>query len=334
MNDIDLVVLWVDGSDSVWLEERMNYEPKEKNSANISSRFRDWGIMKYWFRGIEKNIDWYRYIFFVTYGHVPKWLNLSNPRLKVVKHSDFIPKEYLPTYNSNVIELNLHRIDELSDNFILFNDDIFVIDKMKKEQFFIKGIPCDMLWAKVLVNYDLSNNIWHMVFNNMGIVNRHLSGGKKNFIHFKNWINKVYGKKNIQNFIMMLFTRYSSFYDFHFAIPYKRQTYDEVWGAEEEELVKTCNNRFRTPLDITHWVFRYWRLAKGEFVPIDVQKYGKYFEFTNGVEEIESAIKQKKYALLVLNDAGCEQQEIFEQYQKRVADAFETILPEKSKFEK
>ena len=63
MNEIDLVVLWVNGSDSVWLEERMMYEPKEENSANIASRFRDWGIMKYWFRGIEKNVDWYRYIF-------------------------------------------------------------------------------------------------------------------------------------------------------------------------------------------------------------------------------------------------------------------------------
>lgn len=75
-------------------------------------------------------------------------------------------------------------------------------------------------------------------------------------------------------------------------------------------------------------------MAKGEFVPINVQKYGKYFEFTNGVDEIECAIRQKKCALLVLNDAGGEEQEIFEQYQKRIADAFEAILPEKSAFEK
>ena len=191
-----------------------------------------------------------------------------------------------------------------------------------------------MLWAKVLVNYDLSNNVWHMVFNNMGIVNRHFNGGKNNLKHFNKWVNKVYGKKNIQNFMMMLYTRYSSFYDFHFAIPYKKQTLYEVWDVEEEELVKTCRHRFRTPLDISHWVFRYWRLAKGEFIPFNVQNYGRYFEFTNGVNEIECVIKKKKCALLVMNDAGCEEQETFEKYQKRIADAFEEILPEKSAFEK
>ena len=135
-SEVDIVVLWVDGNDPEWLKERMQYDNSIKNSGNLDSRFRDWGLMRYWFRGIEKNVNWYRKIFFVTWGHVPEWLDTSHPKLRIVKHSDYIPAEYLPTYNSNTIEMNLHRIEDLSENFILFNDDIFVIDEIREEMFF------------------------------------------------------------------------------------------------------------------------------------------------------------------------------------------------------
>ena len=54
------------------------------------------------------------------------------PTIEVeVKTEEFIPKEYLPTFNSNVIEMNLHRIENLSEKFILFNDDLFILRKIK-----------------------------------------------------------------------------------------------------------------------------------------------------------------------------------------------------------
>ncbi|MEI3411918.1 MAG: hypothetical protein V8Q57_00820 [Blautia sp.] len=59
-------------------------------------------------------------IYFVTWGHLPNWLNISHPKLKVVRHEEFIPPDYLPTFSSNSIELNLHRIKGLSkDLYIL-----------------------------------------------------------------------------------------------------------------------------------------------------------------------------------------------------------------------
>ena len=53
-------------------------------------------------------------------------------------HQDFIPQEYLPTFNSNVIELNLFRLEALSDKFILFNDDMF-FNKPLQPSFFFTG---------------------------------------------------------------------------------------------------------------------------------------------------------------------------------------------------
>ena len=122
MNEIDFVLPWVDGSDTDWIRERNHYLGiKEENVE--TSRFRDWENLQYWFRGVEKFAPWVRRIYFVTWGHVPKWLNTAHPKLTVVRHEDYIPAEYLPTFSSHPIELNLHRIKGLSDRFVYFNDE-------------------------------------------------------------------------------------------------------------------------------------------------------------------------------------------------------------------
>ena len=60
-----------------------------KNADNRNVRFRDWDNMQYWFRAVEKFAPWVNKIHFVTYGHLPKWLNINNPKLNIAKHSDF-----------------------------------------------------------------------------------------------------------------------------------------------------------------------------------------------------------------------------------------------------
>ena len=140
-NKVDIVITWVDGNDPKWLSEKRKYSKQAQNAsdhekwADSEMRFRDWGTLKYIFRGIEKYCNWYNKIYFVTWGHVPNWLNTNNPRLVIIKHEDFIPKKYLPTFNSNAIELNFHRIDSLSESFVYFNDDMYVIRKTKKRDF-------------------------------------------------------------------------------------------------------------------------------------------------------------------------------------------------------
>ena len=116
---IDFVIPWVDDSDPVWRAKKAQYTGVAASEGNEDARYRDWDTLKYWFRGVEKFAPWVRYIYFVTDNQKPEWLNVEHPKLKWVKHTDFIPEEYLPTFNSNVIELNLHRIDDLAEHFIL-----------------------------------------------------------------------------------------------------------------------------------------------------------------------------------------------------------------------
>ncbi len=131
MNKIDFVLLWVDGNDSVWQQQKNLYLSQEISvplgDANGNCRFRDHGLLRYWFRSVERFAPWVNKVFFVTCGQKPEWLDESYSKLCLVNHKDFIPAEYLPTFHSNTIELNLHRIDTLSEHFVLFNDDMFQI---------------------------------------------------------------------------------------------------------------------------------------------------------------------------------------------------------------
>lgn len=137
---IDFVILWVDGNDKAWQDEKNKYLDIKGDTGE--NRFRDCNNLQYLFRGIEKYASFVNKVFFITWGHIQAWLDTTNPKLEIVKHEEFIPKEYLPTFNSNVIELNLHRIKNLSEKFVLLNDDLFFLKETKKEDFFIKRLTC------------------------------------------------------------------------------------------------------------------------------------------------------------------------------------------------
>ena len=74
---IDFVIAWVDGNDQKWKREKEWYarrDAKQSLCDNREERYRDWDNLQYWFRGVEKNAPWVHKIYFVTCGHLPKWL--------------------------------------------------------------------------------------------------------------------------------------------------------------------------------------------------------------------------------------------------------------------
>ncbi len=256
---IDLVVMWVDGSDPKWRAEKEQYTNSTVSEyADGESRFRDWDLMRYWFRGIEKHMPFINKVFFITWGHLPEWLDTSNERLVVVNHRDYMPEEYLPTYNSSTIELNIHRIKGLSENFILFNDDYFVIAPTKEEMFFKNNLPCDMLHSVIFYNYDVRSDFWHIPFNDLGLINKHFSARKSAIKNFFKWVNPVYGPRVMfSNLIRMQFSRTSGFRDHHLHVCYKKSTFKKIWDIEGELLDKICRNKFRTTKDVNQWLMRY-----------------------------------------------------------------------------
>lgn len=129
--EIDAVYLWVDGTDPQFQNDLKTCLRRHSSSAPPSSvgphRFRDNGELKYSLRSLAAFAPWIRHIYIVTNGQIPKWLDTSHKRISLITHDMiFRDQSHLPTFNSNAIELQLHRIPNLSRQFLYFNDDVFL----------------------------------------------------------------------------------------------------------------------------------------------------------------------------------------------------------------
>ncbi len=332
---IDIVIPWVDGNDEEWIKEKNIY--CKKNNIKVSdSRYRDWGLLKYWFRGIEKFAPWVNKIYFVTWGHIPNWLNIENSKLVVVKHSDYMPKEYLPTFNSNTILMNLHRIKDLSENFIVFNDDFYIINKTVPTDFFIDNMPCDNIALNVHCPKK-SNNIQNICFNDTAIINEYFNFRKTFKKNKRLWFNIHNGKEILRTLALMKCPRYPGFYYHHMPQGYKKSYFEKVWELENNYLDKVSKNKFRTTEDVNEWLIKDWQIVEGN-ITIRKKKIGKPFFMQDSLmpkqgEEIVSFIKNQKKKCIAIND-GLFTGEKCLQYIPNIVKAFDSILPEKSSFEK
>lgn len=326
-NKIDFVITWVDGNDNEWFKQKQQYADKNINNKN-NIRYREWDNLQYWFRGVEQFTPWVNKIHFVTYGHVPKWLNIEHPKVNIVNHKDFIPSKYLPTFSSRPIELNMHKIKGLAKKFVYFNDDMFIIKKMRKEDFFLKGLPCD----SAIFNVPMSSRggIGNAVYNNMEIINDYFN--KKDMIreHKFKIFNYKYKYFNLRSILLMPWKFIPGFYDSHIPVSYLKSTFDEVWEKENILLDRLCYNKFRTKNDVNHWLFRYWQLASGTFQPRNVD-IGKLYSLTDSNQVIFDEIKNQRRKIICVNDN--EKVEDFENQKKLLNETFNSILPKKSSFE-
>ncbi len=332
--EIDFVIIWVDGSDPEWLAEKAKYAPPA-DTDNRPERYRDWGLLPYWFRGVEKFAPWVRKIHFVTWGHIPKWLNTAHPKLNIVRHEDYIPEKYLPTFSSHTIELNLHRIEGLSENFVYFNDDMFLTAPVSQETFFKNGLPCDSGVLNVHC-YSPDLPIQMIAINDTGVINRHFKIKETIKAAPMKWLDPLYGKMLIRTIPLMFCPRFPGFYQHHLPSSLKRSTLETVWSAEPDILDRTCTNKFRSMYDVNQWVFREWQLANNGFCPRSLKTGKCFFPDRDGMGEFERAaalIAKGKKKLVCINDCPLTEEE-FMTCSQILRDGFERSLPEKSEFEK
>jgi len=332
--DIDIVILWVNGADPAWLEEKKKYAPPSAADSDSVNRYRDWGLLPYWFRSIERFMPWVRKIHFVTWGHVPKFLNLDAPKLHVVRHDEFIPAEYLPTFSSHTIEMNIHRIPDLAEHFVYFNDDMFLLRPMEKENFFRDGLPCtygrEEPWT-----FNGSVGIWeHAVANDLGVINKHFSKKEAIRHHGEKFYSKHYRwKDNLRTWVLnKLFPdHFSGFRNLHAPAAYLKKTFEEVWSAEPKLLHSTCSDRFRTAENVNQWVCLWWQIASGSFEPCVIDNLVDCIS-ENSIDGLCSCIEQQRHDYICLNDP--EQPVDFERLSERMKASFEKLLPDRSSFEK
>lgn len=317
-------------NDPKWQAKFSKYSGDKNNTKNgvSKARFRDNGFLKYWFRGVDKFAPWVRKIHFVTDGQKPEWLDENNPKIHLVSHADFIPAQFLPTYNSVVIERYMHRIAGLSEHFVYFNDDFYIINHVGKERFFQNGLPCDI----AVFDYNPSWSQWYRrIKNNIRIINRHFDKKEVMALHHDKWFDKSYGMKARWNHILKFYGKFITLRTPHNAQPYLKTTFDEVWSVAEKELAETSSNRFRALSDYTPELFRMWQICRGNFTPYNTYNDTKMFPLMIRPKQAVKAIYRQAYTLICLNDNVHIRN--YDLVIGNIKQAFEHILPEKSSFE-
>ena len=266
----DFVIPWVDGDDPGWRqafaaarraangcdsgnrsksgnESEGGNGNENRNASNEDAseiRYRDWRTLRYWFRGVERFAPWVRRIHFITWGHLPAWLDTAHPKLHVVNHAEYMPAEYLPTFNSNTIELNIARIEGLAERFVLFNDDTFLLRDTPPEYFFRRGVPCDMARLSVV----RPSSVGHIVYNDLELINAAYRQRDVLRRHPGKWFSPRYGAGNLlKSLTLAPWSFFTGIFDPHMPQPYLRRSFERAWERWGPQLDASCRNTFRSP---------------------------------------------------------------------------------------
>jgi len=274
VEQIDFVLPWVDSSDPVWQKEYAQYNESHNGEDRANNtRFRDTRTLKYVLRSIEKHCPWYHKIYLITTGHFPKWLDVNHSKIKLVTHEKlFVDKSVLPVFNSNAIEMNLANIEDLSGKFVYLNDDMIIWSPVAIERFFQQGMPVDYFHHAWLPRNNLykrlfGDNTWVDAINrNIALINKkipELQLDKEHLFH------ETYGSgQKISNFLSKRLYKKPFWIDhWHHPQPYLKHTISQVFEAFREEMLEVSSHKFRSSKDLTHYLYRYWHLYHGAFIP-------------------------------------------------------------------
>lgn len=326
---IDFVITWVDQSDSRWQQKYKNYKGIQGDEA---LRYRDYGTLKYVFRSIERYAPWVHHVFLVTDEQIPDWLNKKYKKITIIDHKKIIPLQYLPTFNSNVIDFHLKNIPGLAEHFVYFNDDTFLNGETKPEDFFTKdGFIRDNLAYNLLMPSSMpGDNFDHIYINNLQVINN-------DFIKYKiqkKQLNKIFNFKNglwnLMSLLLFPFPRYSRFFDPHIPLSFRKSVIEDFL-TDHPFIKEMFNNKTRENTDFSIWLVRYYELLKGNFYPRSI-KFGKRYALDN-IENVVRDIKKHDHKVICINDADVSNDK-FRILTKKLRLTFQRELSVKSTFEK
>lgn len=332
MDKIDFVIYWVDAGDKEWQKKKAQYDLSTKEDG-ADNRYRDWDNLYFLFRGIEKFAPWVNHVYFISDNQIPQWMNVKHPKLRIVSHDEYIPSEYLPVFSSHPIEMNFHRLPGISEKFVVFNDDFFITDYIEPSDFFVNGLPKDIFMEYPIMCGGNNPTFASILTNTFNLIGKHFDRKEYKKRLRKQILSTKYGSYFFYNLIMYIlpFPRFFGMLTPHFARPYLKSTFEELWEKEPDILKNTCRSRFRNSQDVNIYAFRLWNMLQGKFVPGNIFKMGRAFFIHDNNEEIYQSISSQKYKLICLND-DCDD-ETFKVAKERIIEEFVKILPEKSKYE-
>lgn len=242
---IDVVYMWVDGSDPAWVDRknealvREGLEPVHQSAT--PERFRDNGELRYSMRSVEQYASWARHIYVVTDRQLPDWLDPEHPRITVVDQRDlFDGTGTVPSFNSHAIGARLHHIPGLSEHYLHFNDDFFLARPVLPQLFFTSNGASKFFLSRSTLG-----------FHDDGEAQPH-----------------ELARRNVVDLLEADFGRVATRAFFHTPIVQRRSTMLELEARYPEVFETTWSNAFRssTDFEINSWLHHYYGYLTGTAV--------------------------------------------------------------------
>lgn len=297
MNDIDVVIPYVNNNDRVWQKNYINYCVDRNYINRITdmrgNRYDDNNMFEYLIRGIEKFMPFVNKIYLLVSNkeQVPLFIK-KHDKVKVVLHREFIYSQYLPTFNSTTIEIFLWNIKGLGERFIYINDDMFPIGKLDISDFFTKEGKVKMNMAQTELG-DKPAQFRQVCYNSY---------------------------KSVLNGLKMSVKGNSYIKPDHTFTPMIKSHVKTCYKMLEKDISKNIR-AFRTEKQVNQYIYPIYELVTENLVASDIKF--KYCELNEElVEFIGDEIKNKEYQVICIND-NCIKRKININYIKK---AFEEIL--------
>lgn len=292
---MDIVLTYVDGLDPEWQKA---YAGNVGEPVNVK-RFRDWGTLRYLFRGIDVYMPFVRNVYLVvsSESQVPSWAVGTD--LKIVLHRDIIPAEYLPTFNSATIEMFLHRIPGLDEEYIYFNDDIYPVAPCSPEDFFVEGKIC----AKPAVMWFSAFNLFRKHTKNSDALARRAAGLKPSGF----------------------FRRPQ-----HTCSPMLKSICERLYRKEEKAILESITPT-REEKNVNQYIFTDYMYYRGLALPR--RQSNRHFSLaTAGLDQICEFLMNPDRKFVCINDVNMSDEK-YVYMRKTLLDSFRKKFPSKSRFE-
>jgi hypothetical protein len=241
---IDAVYTWVNCNDLQWRNDFEKYQSVSNLPSSINdARFRDYDELFYSLLSLEKFAPWINKIFIIKKRYqFPKVDGLSqSTRNKIiwVDEVDLCPTQisaaqFYPTFNSLAIEANLHRIPGLNEQFIYFNNDMFLGQFLQEHYFFHNTQARFAVCTKIIPQM---------------IPKRIITGHDRHYFNAYQLFAREYISPKSLGYSLFQFP-------IHQCTPVFKSTYQKMWNnfAIREQLLATSLSRFRTDENV-HSIF-------------------------------------------------------------------------------
>jgi len=274
--DIDLIVPMVFPDDPEWQAEYRRAKGGAAPETHV--RYRSWGTEELLIRCCLKYMPWLRriYILLARESQVRPWMgslavqHAGLPEVRVVFHREFMPQRYLPCFASPCMEMFLHRIPGLGEQFIYANDDMFPLSPLVPEDFFRDGLPCQRITDRA---YPAAPGLF-----------------QRKCMWQQNMIGRPFGRH---------FTK--TYPDTgHVFSAILKSSCEEVWRRHGGEIAMYISPLRRTDRSANNWIYQLYQQYSGRYV--DHRPPSHYTDDTTPTARVADIIRDPGAGIVCLND--------------------------------